>query len=101
MASSTNLCLNPVYKTGDYINNINELKETLEDPVFGTIPKYSANVGVGSTYSYNSQKSLTIICPIQREHQQQTVHLLLRPHISYIHGLTVVEHLYPEMIINI
>ena len=54
--ATTKLCLTPVYKTGDYINNINELKETLEDPVFGTIPKYSVNVGVGSTYSYNSQK---------------------------------------------
>ena len=56
MASSTRLCLNPVYKTGDYINSINELKETLDDPVFGTIPKYSAVVGVGSTYSYDNQK---------------------------------------------
>lgn len=56
MASSTRLCLTPVYKTGDYINTIDELKETLEDPVFGTIPKYSAYVGVGSTYSYNTQK---------------------------------------------
>lgn len=54
--TSTKLCLSPVYKTGDYINNINELKETLEDPVFGTIPKYSANVGVGSTYSYETKK---------------------------------------------
>lgn len=54
--ATTRLCLTPVYKTGDYINNINELKETLEDPVFGTIPKYSVNVGVGSSYSYNSQK---------------------------------------------
>ena len=56
MASSTRLCLNPVYKTGDYINAIDELKETLDDPVFGTIPKYSAVVGVGSTYSYDNQK---------------------------------------------
>ena len=56
MASSTKLCLNPVYKTGDYINAIDELKETLDDPVFGTIPKYSAIVGVGSTYSYENQK---------------------------------------------
>lgn len=56
MASSTKLCLNPVYKTGDYINAIDELKETLDDPVFGTIPKYSALVGVGSTYSYDNQK---------------------------------------------
>ena len=56
MASSTKLCLNPVYKTGDYINAIDELKETLDDPVFGTIPKYSAVVGVGSTYSYDNQK---------------------------------------------
>ena len=57
MANETaRLCLTPVYKTGDYINSINELKETLDDPVFGTIPKYSANVGVGSSYSYNSQK---------------------------------------------
>lgn len=54
--ASTSLCLTPVYKTGDYINNINELKETLEDPVFGIIPKYSAYVGVGSTYSYENQK---------------------------------------------
>lgn len=54
--TSTRLCLKPVYKTGDYINAIDELNETLEDPVFGTIPKYSANVGVGSTYSYNTQK---------------------------------------------
>lgn len=54
--TSTKLCLKPVYKTGDYINTIDELKETLEDPVFGTIPKYSAYVGVGSTYSYNTQK---------------------------------------------
>lgn len=54
--TSTKLCLNPVYKTGDYINTIDELKETLEDPVFGTIPKYSAYVGVGSTYSYNTKK---------------------------------------------
>ena len=54
--ATTRLCLTPVYKTGDYINNINELKETLDDPVFGTIPKYSAVVGVGSVYSYNSQK---------------------------------------------
>ena len=54
--ATTRLCLTPVYKTGDYINNINELKETLEDPVFGIIPKYTANVGVGSSYSYNSQK---------------------------------------------
>ena len=56
MASSTKLCLTPVYKNGDYINAIDELKETLDDPVFGTIPKYSAIVGVGSTYSYNTQK---------------------------------------------
>lgn len=56
MASSTRLCLNPVYKTGDYINAIDELKETLDDPVFGTIPKYSAIVGVGSSYSYDNQK---------------------------------------------
>lgn len=56
MTTSTRLCLSPVYKTGDYINTIDELKETLEDPVFGTIPKYSANVGVGSSYSYNTQK---------------------------------------------
>lgn len=56
MASSTRLCLKPVYKTGDYINDINELKETLEDPIFGVIPKYSAYVGVGSTYSYNTKK---------------------------------------------
>lgn len=76
MASSTNLCLSPVYKTGDYINSITELKETLEDPVFGTIPKYSANVGVGSTYSYNSQKSLTITCHTPKEHLQQMVLLL-------------------------
>lgn len=54
--TSTRLCLKPVYKTGDYINAIGELNETLEDPVFGTIPKYSAYVGVGSTYSYNTQK---------------------------------------------
>lgn len=54
--TSTKLCLKPVYKTGDYINTIGELNETLEDPVFGTIPKYSANVGVGSTYSYDTQK---------------------------------------------
>lgn len=54
--TSTRLCLIPVYKTGDYINTIDELNETLEDPVFGTIPKYSAYVGVGSTYSYNTQK---------------------------------------------
>lgn len=54
--ATTRLCLTPVYKTGDYINSINELKETLEDPVFGTIPKYSVNVGVGSVYSYESQK---------------------------------------------
>lgn len=54
--TSTRLCLKPVYKSGDYINTIDELNETLEDPVFGTIPKYSANVGVGSTYSYNTQK---------------------------------------------
>lgn len=54
--TSTRLCLKPVYKTGDYINTIDELNETLEDPVFGTIPKYSAYVGVGSTYSYNTQK---------------------------------------------
>ena len=56
MATSTRLCLKPVYKTGDYINTIDELNETLEDPIFGTIPKYSAYVGVGSTYSYNTQK---------------------------------------------
>lgn len=56
MASTTRLCLNPVYKTGDYINAIDELKETLDDPVFGTIPKYSAIVGVGSSYSYDNQK---------------------------------------------
>ena len=54
--TSTRLCLSPVYKTGDYINTIEELKETLEDPVFGTIPKYSANVGVGSSYSYETKK---------------------------------------------
>ena len=53
---TTNLCLIPVYKTGDYVNSINELKETLEDPVFGIIPKYSAIVGVGSTYSYDTKK---------------------------------------------
>lgn len=76
MASSTNLCLNPVYKTGDYINSINELKETLDDPVFGIIPKYSANVGVGSVYSYNSQKSLTITCHQLKEHRQKTVQSL-------------------------
>ena len=56
MATSTKLCLDPVYKTGDYINAIDELKETLDDPVFGTIPKYSAIVGVGSSYSYDNQK---------------------------------------------
>ena len=56
MASSTKLCLNPVYKTGDYVNAIDELKETLDDPVFGTIPKYTAIVGVGSSYSYDNQK---------------------------------------------
>lgn len=54
--ATTRLCLTPVYKTGDYINSITELKETLEDPVFGIIPKYTAVVGVGSSYSYNSQK---------------------------------------------
>ena len=36
--ATTRLCLTPVYKTGDYINSINELKETLDDPVFGTLP---------------------------------------------------------------
>ena len=54
--TSTRLRLSPVYKTGDYINTIEELKETLEDPVFGTIPKYSAYVGVGSSYSYETKK---------------------------------------------
>lgn len=54
--TSTRLGLKPVYKTGDYINTIDELKETLEDPIFGTIPKYSAYVGVGSSYSYNTKK---------------------------------------------
>ena len=54
--TSTKLCLTPVYKTGDYINAIEELRETLEDPVFGTIPKYSAYVGVGSSYSYETKK---------------------------------------------